>query len=97
MLIWRPQAENDLLGIIERIWQDNPDRAATFAQEIQDKAERLPEHPELYRVGRRRGTREMVVHPNYIVIYRIIKKSKVVEILRVKHVAKKWPVTGERK
>jgi len=88
-LIWRPQAENDLLGIIERIWQDNPDRAVTFAQEIQDKAERLPEHPELYRPGRRRGTREMVVHPNYIVIYRVQKA--IVEILRVKHAAQKWP------
>ena len=88
-LIWRPQAENDLLGIIEHIWQDNPDRAVSFAQEIQDKVELLPEHPEMYRSGRKRGTREMVVHPNYIVIYRVQKTT--VEILRVKHSAQQWP------
>lgn len=91
-LIWRPQAENDLLGIIDRIWQDNPDRAVTFAEEIQGKAERLPGHPQLYRLGRKRGTREMVVHPHYIVIYRVRKET--VEILSVKHTAQQWPTKG---
>lgn len=86
---WRPQAENDLIKIIEHIWQDNPERAVTFAQEIQAKAEKLREHPELYRIGRKRGTRELVAHENYIVIYRVLPKT--VEILRVKHVAQQWP------
>lgn len=87
---WRPQAEDDLMAIIERIWQDNPERAVTFAQEIQTKAETLGQHPELYRVGRKRGTREMVVHPHYIVIYRVSTKQRV-EVLRVKHTAQQWP------
>ena len=56
---WRPQAEDDLMKIIEQIWQDKPERAVTFAQEIQAKADVLREHPLLYRVGRKRGTREM--------------------------------------
>lgn len=86
---WRPQAENDLIKIIEHIWQDNPERAVTFAQEIQAKAEKLCEHPELYRVGRKRGTRELVAHKNYLVIYRVLPEA--VEILRVKHAAQQWP------
>jgi addiction module RelE/StbE family toxin len=40
-------------------------------------------------VGRIKDTRELVVHPNYIVIYRIVGKA--VEVLRVKHAAQKWP------
>ncbi|MEO6354324.1 MAG: type II toxin-antitoxin system RelE/ParE family toxin [Burkholderiaceae bacterium] len=88
-VIWRQQAENDLIKIIEYIWQDSPERAVTFAQEIQARTGRLWEQPELYRVGRMRGTREMVAHPNYIVIYRI--QDDTVEILRVKNTAQQWP------
>lgn len=88
-LIWRPLAENDLLAIIEHIWEDSPRAAEQLAQDVRTKAEQLRQHPELYRVGRKRGTREMVVHPNYIVIYRI--KDETVEILRVKHAAQQWP------
>jgi len=32
------------------------------------------------------------VHPNYILIYRVV--DGVVEILRVKHAAQKWPGKG---
>jgi len=88
---WRPQAENDLMAIIERIWQDNPERAVTFAKEIQSKTEKLREHPALYRAGRKRGTRELVAHANYILIYRVLKRKQTVEILRVKHTAQQWP------
>jgi plasmid stabilization system protein ParE len=34
----------------------------------------------------------MVVHPHYIVIYRVQKET--VEILRVKHTAQRWPIKG---
>ncbi len=93
-ITWRPQAESDLMGIIERIWQDNPERAVTFGQEIRAKTETLRTHPKLYRVGRKRGTRELVAHPNYLVIYRI--QGETVEILRVKHTAQQWPEHGSR-
>ncbi|MBC7499241.1 MAG: type II toxin-antitoxin system RelE/ParE family toxin [Herminiimonas sp.] len=54
-----------------------------FATDLRAKAEKLRAHPELFRIGRKRGTREMVVHPNYVVIYRAQTTS--VEILRIKH------------
>ena len=88
-LEWKPHARGDLLHIAEHIAQDSPDSADKLVDNIEAKAERLREHPELYRVGRKRGTRELVAHPNYIVIYRL--KAKVVEILRVKHTAQQWP------
>ena len=43
----------------------------------------------MYRVGRVDGTREMVVRPNYIVIYADDPSSIVV--LRVLHAAQQWP------
>jgi toxin ParE1/3/4 len=35
--------------------------------------------------------RELVVHPNYIVFYRVLAEARTVEILRVKHAAQQTP------
>jgi len=88
-LEWKKQANNDLIEIVVHIAEDNQVAADQLADLILSKAEQLREHPELYRAGRKRGTREMVVHPHYIVIYRVQKET--VEILRVKHTAQRWP------
>lgn len=88
-LVWKKQARNDLIKIVKHIAQDNPDAAEKLADEIEAKAEKLRERPKLFRVGRKRGTRELVAHPNYLVIYRI--EVETVEILRVKHSAQSWP------
>ncbi len=50
---------------------------------------RLPDHPQLYRAGRVAGTREMIVHRNYLVIY--AEDKDVISILRVLHGAQQWP------
>ncbi len=49
----------------------------------------LSEHPFLFRVGRVPGTREMVAHPNYIVVYRVA--SDRVEIVSVVHARQSYP------
>lgn len=54
-----------------------------------EKAGLLDQNPMQERVGRVKGTRELVAHPNYIFIYRVV--SKTVEVLRIKHAAQKWP------
>ena len=92
-LEWKPIAEEDLAGIIDFIAEDSPASAERLAADLRAKAEKMREHPDMYRLGSRRGTREMVVHPNYIVIYRVLKKAGVVEILRVKHAAQKRKTT----
>lgn len=56
---------------------------------ILQKVQLLPANPRAYRVGRIPGTREMVVHPNYLVIYR--EDADGVIILRVLHAAQRWP------
>ena len=88
-LEWKTTAITDLLRIIDYISDDNPDAAQALKDEIEDKASRLPEHPQMYRVGRVDGTREMVVRSNYLVIY--AEDTTTVTILRVLHAAQKWP------
>lgn len=45
--------------------------------------------PKLYKAGRVKGTREIVVRPNYVLVYRVA--GNVIEVLRVLHAAQQWP------
>lgn len=83
-------ARDDLRAIVRYIGRDNPTRAKSFGQELRDKAKLLAQHPALGREGRPglpESLRELVVHPNYIVFYRVLAQARTVEILRLKHVA----------
>lgn len=90
---WRAPARADLLAIIDYISDDNPDAAQHLKDEVEGKAGRLADHPQLYKAGRVDGTREMIVHPNYLVIY--TEHAEVVSILRVLHASQQWPPTGD--
>ena len=43
----------------------------------------------MYRRGRADGTREAVVHPNYLIVYRIA--SDTIEIVNVVHARRDYP------
>lgn len=88
---WRPNALEDLRAIVRYIGKDSASRADSFAQEIRARVGALVEHPELGRPGRLARMRELVVHPNYIVYYRLLRKTRTVEILAVKHAAQQMP------
>lgn len=88
-LEWTSAAVADLLAIIDYISDDNPDAAEALKNEIEEKVSQLPISPQLYRTGRVDGTREMVVRPNYLVVYS--ESPEVVTILRVLHAAQLWP------
>ena len=87
---WTRAALSDLATIHAHISADNDgaanalrDRAIEFVETI------LAVQPGIGRPGRVDGTREAVIHPNYIMVYRV--KEGVLEILAVRHVARRWP------
>ena len=86
---WSKRAISTLEKITEYIEQDNPARAKTFVQEIRQKSYILAQHPSIGRAGRIIGTRELVVHKHYILIYRV--RGERIEIIEVLHTAKKFP------
>ncbi|EOS93153.1 type II toxin-antitoxin system mRNA interferase toxin, RelE/StbE family [Erwinia tracheiphila] len=86
---WKESALNDLADIIDYIEQYNPVASRKLHQQIVHVAENLPQHPYLYRPGRVAGTREIVVHPNYLVVYHIDDFE--IEILRVLHARQEYP------
>lgn len=86
---WTRRALENLDAIAAYIALDNPSRAASFISEIKDKTALLAGFPAIGRPGRVPGTRELVVHENYVLPYRV--KDAVVQIIRVQHVARLWP------
>ncbi|SAK92078.1 translation repressor RelE [Caballeronia temeraria] len=86
---WRPRAERRLDKIHEFISKDSID-AADFVQEaILAAAATLPDHPLVYRQGRVPNTREMVVLPNYMIVYRV--KRDRIQIVNVLHARQRYP------
>lgn len=89
-IVWRPLAELALDDIVDYIAQDNPALAVEFVLELRAKAAALALHPMMGRSGRPglpAFVRELVVHRNYILFYRVLRDARTVEILQVKHAA----------
>ena len=88
-LIWLSSARRDVETIITYIAERNVDAAQRLKLQIEDCAERLPDHPFMYRTGRVSGTREAMVHPNYILIYRVAAEA--VEVVSLVHARQEYP------
>ena len=84
---WTRTALRSVDEIAGFIAMDNSSRAASFVLELKDAVNKLQVHPGMGRAGRVPGTRELVLHQNYIAIYRV--RGDDVEILRLHHVARK--------
>jgi toxin ParE1/3/4 len=86
---WRASAVDDLDEIIAYIAERNPAAARSLRERIESSVLPLAHHPYLYRSGRVAGMRELVAHPNYIVVYRVL--SDAVEVVNIVHAARKYP------
>ncbi|MBA5606252.1 type II toxin-antitoxin system RelE/ParE family toxin [Duganella sp. FT3S] len=88
-VLWRAEAQADLAAILEFIADHNPQAALDLYSDMERVVSQLPHHPYLYRPGRVAGTRELVAHPNYIVVYRVGVTS--IEIVSVLHSRQQYP------
>lgn len=88
-LFWTPESIQDREDIYDFIEADNPAAALRLDELFSEKALHLVAHPGLGRLGRVVGTRELVVHPNYILVYDV--RGERVRVLRVLHAARRWP------
>jgi addiction module RelE/StbE family toxin len=88
-LVWKHSAKIDRRNIRAFIGQNNPRAAYALDELFEKQAALLLEYPRMGRPGRRAGTREWVVHPNYILVYDLTQHH--IRILRILHVARQWP------
>lgn len=88
-VVWKQNALEDRAKIIAYIALDKPLSAVEFGDILIEKSKILELMPMLGRIGKIAGTRELVAHQNYILIYQITQTA--IEILNVKHVAQQYP------
>lgn len=86
---WTPEAIRDRAAIFDHIAGDDPNAAITLDTRFAERAGSLVAHPGLGRPGRVAGTRELVVHRRYLLIYEVADGA--VHILRVLHASRQWP------
>lgn len=88
-IVWRATARTDLVTILTYIADRNPPAARRLKEIIESAILPTAEHPYLFRPGRVAGTREVVAHPNYILVYRVTERC--IEVLNVVHARQEYP------
>ena len=85
------RAEKHLEGIHQDIAVDNVGRADRIILRIAEEASRLSRFPHSGRVGKIKGTRELVIAGTpYLLSYRIRKNT--IEVAAIYHGARQWPI-----
>ncbi|PWC12706.1 type II toxin-antitoxin system mRNA interferase toxin, RelE/StbE family [Brenneria roseae subsp. americana] len=90
-ILWTQLASQDRRKIREYIAKNNLRAAIELDERISSMAASLTDQPLKARNGRVTGTRELVIHPHFILIYRVENESGEIEIIRILHTAQKWP------
>lgn len=88
-VVWTPEAQQDRIDVWDYIAADDPLAAARMDEIFSDAAARLAEHPMLGRSGKIPGTRELIPHESYRLVYEI--DGETVWILTLVHTARRWP------
>ncbi len=89
-LRWSKEAAGDLEHIATYLLMETPEHAPELVRAIYRAPSALLSFPLRGRLGKKDGTRELVLSPlPYIVVYRITGAA--IHILRILHGAQRWP------
>lgn len=88
-VIWSPEAQQDRTDIWDTIAADNPRAATHMDESFGNAAATLAKHPELGQPGKIPGTRELIPHKSYRLLYEI--EQETVWVLALVHTARQWP------
>ena len=89
-IFWRETARSDLREIVSHIAHEDPHAARRMKIRLETVVLPLSEHPYLYRRSDRvSGLREIVAHPNYIVLYQVAADR--IEVVNVVHARQPFP------
>ena len=78
-----------LRDLSAQVAKDNPRAAARLRINSDDQVSQLSDPNFPRKIGRVKGTFELVAHPNYIVI--LEESDKIVTVLLVVHARQQWP------
>lgn len=88
-LVWSATATRELAKVAEYIGPRNPSAATKVETRLRKAVEHLQQFPRAGRIGRKPGTREIIIteYP-YVIRYRLTLDQ--VQILRIFHAAMAW-------
>ena len=92
-VVWTTEAHRDRADIWDYIATDNPRAAARIDELFSNAAAMLAEHPWLGRPGTIPGTRELIPHESYRLVYEI--DDDTLWILTLVHTSRQWPPLRE--
>lgn len=88
-VLWTPEAEQDRSDVWDCIAGDNPLAAVRMDELFSDAAAKLADFPHIGRTGKIPGTRELIPHESYRLVYEV--EGETLWILAVVHTACQWP------
>ena len=89
-LRWTEEAAADFERIADYLFKQTPERASQLVSTLYNALATLLEFPKRGRLGRKEGTRELVMSPlPYIVVYAI--RGDALYVVRILHGAQQWP------
>ena len=88
-VIWTSTAELNRADIFDAIAADNPQAAKRMDEVFADAAVRLATFPKLGKAGDLPGTRELIPHESYRLVYEV--DGETVWVLALVHTARRWP------
>ena len=88
-VIWTSQAVQDRCDVWDHIAADNLHAAARMDKLFSAAADRLAAHPQLGHPGKMPGTRDLLPHAHYRLVYEIHHDT--VWVITLVHTARRWP------
>lgn len=86
---WTASARLDRLDIADHIAADSPRAAVRMDTLFTEAAESLARFPQMGRIGKIAGTREILPHESYLLVYEI--EDDTIWILALIHTSRQWP------
>ena len=90
---WTSAAADDLENIANYLFEKTPESAARLIREIYNVPSTLKSFPKRGRVGKKEGTRELLM-PSlpYVIVYQVMGDTvDTVHIVRILHSSQDWP------
>jgi toxin ParE1/3/4 len=90
-VFYTQKALNDLADIVSRIAEDDDEAASRFGASLLDHVELLARFPRMGRTVRKRSGVRNLVHSPFLIYYRIHERKQMIEVLHLRHGARKPP------
>ncbi|MBK5377839.1 type II toxin-antitoxin system RelE/ParE family toxin [Pseudomonas sp. TH08] len=88
-IIWTKRAVQDRENIWDYLHAANPKAALEMDRRFTEAVSRISQNPKIGPVGIIAGTRELIPHPSYRLVYQ--PNHDVIWILTLVHTARTWP------